>query len=307
MPGEAGHAYVHQHDIGRQLLSLGDRFFAVGGLPDDLDVRACREHDGEAPAEKCLVVGQQDSTRGPARCGPTRSPVQLTVCYLLALLAGRVRWPARGRVRWPVHGDGPPARCLLISQKLVVLCSLPARAAAGPRSSNPPGSLPSMVASGLRQALVFASRRGKAPAADLVFAPTLACCGGRWTGGGGWTPSTTSNPLVAVSTPGRQPARRWAGLTPKPHHARQPRVALRGSFSPAAGVDLQPQTRRGLSQHASAGPGSAVGRGGLGPSAPSGPSTVWVCANPGVLGQDYIPSRHTIRPRSGRGRRSGRR
>ena len=66
--------------------------------------------------------------------------------------------------------------------------------------------------------------------ADLVFAPTLACCGGRWTSGGGWTPNTTGTPLVVISVPGRQPARRRAGLTSKPHHARQPRVALRGSF-----------------------------------------------------------------------------
>src|SRR3954468_8607880 len=32
------------------------------------------------------------------------------------------------------------------------------------------------------------------------------------------------------SAPDRPPARRRAGLTPKPHHAQQPRVALRGSF-----------------------------------------------------------------------------
>ena len=70
----------------------------------------------------------------------------------------------------------------------------------------------------------------EAPVADLVFAPTLACCGGRWTSGGGWTPNTTGTPLVVISVPGRQPARRRAGLTSKPHHAQQPRVALRGSF-----------------------------------------------------------------------------
>ncbi len=70
----------------------------------------------------------------------------------------------------------------------------------------------------------------EAPVADLVFAPTLACCGGRWTSGGGWMPNTTGTPLVVISVPGRQPARRRAGLTSKPHHAQQPRVALRGSF-----------------------------------------------------------------------------
>jgi hypothetical protein len=37
-------------------------------------------------------------------------------------------------------------------------------------------------------------------------------------------------PLCTVSLGDRRPVRQWAGLTPKPHHARQQRVALRGSF-----------------------------------------------------------------------------
>ncbi len=60
--------------------------------------------------------------------------------------------------------------------------------------------------------------------------PHSPAVSGRWTGGGGQRPSTTGTPLVVISAPGRQPARRRAGLTSKPHHARQPRVALRGSF-----------------------------------------------------------------------------
>ncbi len=169
-------------------------------------------------------------------------------------------------------------------------------------SSNPPGSLPSMVAPGRRQALVFASRRGKAPAADLVFAPTLACCGGRWTGGGGWTPSTTSNPLVAVSTPGRQPARRWAGLTPKPHHARQPRVALRGSFRLRLASTCNHRPAGVLASTLAQDPDCGR-RGGLGPSGPSGPSPVWVCADPGDLGR--ITSLQGIQSAPGRDEAAG--
>jgi hypothetical protein len=37
-------------------------------------------------------------------------------------------------------------------------------------------------------------------------------------------------PLCTVSLGDRRPVRQWAGLTPKPHHAQQQRVALRGSF-----------------------------------------------------------------------------
>ena len=56
--------------------------------------------------------------------------------------------------------------------------------------------------------------------ADLVFAPTPACGGGRRPRGDGLAPSPGP-----VARPG-------AGLTSKPRHARRPMVALRGSFRP---------------------------------------------------------------------------
>ncbi len=73
-------------------------------------------------------------------------------------------------------------------------------------------------------------------AADLVFDPTLAC---RGTHGRAPAAPTVSGPHPAVPLDGtrhplsarpRQPGTPRAGLTPKPHHAQQPRVALRGSF-----------------------------------------------------------------------------
>ena len=56
--------------------------------------------------------------------------------------------------------------------------------------------------------------------ADLVFAPTPACGGGRRPRRDGLAPSPGP-----VARPG-------AGLTSKPRHARRPTVALRGSFRP---------------------------------------------------------------------------
>jgi hypothetical protein len=41
---------------------------------------------------------------------------------------------------------------------------------------------------------------------------------------------TRDDRLRSFSTSCRLPARKWAGLTSKSHHAQQPRVALRGSF-----------------------------------------------------------------------------
>ena len=70
----------------------------------------------------------------------------------------------------------------------------------------------------------------EAPAADLVFAPTLACGGDQRTGGGGSCPSPPATRSSPSPTWCRLPAPRWAGLTPKPHHAQQPKVALRGSL-----------------------------------------------------------------------------
>src|SRR5664280_3004977 len=73
-------------------------------------------------------------------------------------------------------------------------------------------------------------------AADLVFDPTLACgenCGrapAAPTVSGGRPFGTTDGTRHLISALPRQPGATRAGLTPKPHHAQQPRVALRGSF-----------------------------------------------------------------------------
>jgi hypothetical protein len=77
---------------------------------------------------------------------------------------------------------------------------------------------------------------GELRAADLVFDPTLAC--GRSCGRAPAAPATTMpapcgtarGPRRPLSERHRGSVARRAGLTPKPHHARQPRVALRGSF-----------------------------------------------------------------------------
>ena len=72
-------------------------------------------------------------------------------------------------------------------------------------------------------------------AADLVFVPTLACSGTRMPALVARTSSILAlqrrqctSPLVAGLV--RRSNRGRAGLTPKPHHARQPLVGLRGSF-----------------------------------------------------------------------------
>ena len=73
-------------------------------------------------------------------------------------------------------------------------------------------------------------------AADLVFGPTLACGGGGGPGGGGRSASRRVDPAPPKWTawlllpPAPTIGSGWAGLTPKPHHAQQPKVALRGSF-----------------------------------------------------------------------------
>ena len=56
----AGHADVHQHDIGGVLGRRLDRFLAGAGLGDDLDVAGGLEHGLEAGAHHRLVVGDDD-------------------------------------------------------------------------------------------------------------------------------------------------------------------------------------------------------------------------------------------------------
>ena len=58
---DLGHADVHEHDVGGQLLGLGHGLLAVLGLGDDLDAVLGAEHDVEAAAEQRLVVGDEDA------------------------------------------------------------------------------------------------------------------------------------------------------------------------------------------------------------------------------------------------------
>ena len=50
------HAHVHQHDVGRELLGLRDRLFAVLGFGDHLDAVFGVQHDIQPAAEQRLVI-----------------------------------------------------------------------------------------------------------------------------------------------------------------------------------------------------------------------------------------------------------
>jgi hypothetical protein len=78
-----------------------------------------------------------------------------------------------------------------------------------------PVRVPPVERSGERPHARAGARRITGPA-DLVFGPTLAC----------------REFAVRFSSTGPRPLLPFtgAGLTPKPHHAQQPLVALRGSF-----------------------------------------------------------------------------
>ena len=80
---DAGHADVHQHDVGALAARERDRLVAVARLADHLDVVLGVEQGPEAPAHQRLVVGEHDPdhrcppignrarTRKPAACGGT--------------------------------------------------------------------------------------------------------------------------------------------------------------------------------------------------------------------------------------------
>ena len=77
-PVAAGHAQVHEHDIGPGCPGQLDCFLAVGGSADDLDVLEQAEQGLEALPDDALVVGDQhadhrgihNSTRNPPGVGP---------------------------------------------------------------------------------------------------------------------------------------------------------------------------------------------------------------------------------------------
>jgi len=60
-PAHAGHAHVHQDQVGGQLLDPGQRLLAVGGLTHHLDVLLGLENHLEAAPEQLVVVGDDDS------------------------------------------------------------------------------------------------------------------------------------------------------------------------------------------------------------------------------------------------------
>ena len=65
----AGHADVHEDDVGVQGAGLGEGHLAVTGLTDDLDVGLGLQDEPEPGAQQRLVVHQQDAdrhVRGPA-------------------------------------------------------------------------------------------------------------------------------------------------------------------------------------------------------------------------------------------------
>ena len=59
-PVDAGHADVHQHDVGPQLEGEAHGLVAVGGLADDGDVVLRVEQGPEPAAHQRLVVGDDD-------------------------------------------------------------------------------------------------------------------------------------------------------------------------------------------------------------------------------------------------------
>jgi hypothetical protein len=79
---EAGHADVHQHDVGDEAARRVGRLVAVGGLADHLDAVLRGQQRPKARAHERLVVGEQDAdhrgslarTRNPPRApGPVMS------------------------------------------------------------------------------------------------------------------------------------------------------------------------------------------------------------------------------------------
>ena len=62
-PVEAGHAHVHQHDVGFQFGGELDGLIAVGGFADDLEVVVDLQDHAEPGPDERLVVGDEDSSR----------------------------------------------------------------------------------------------------------------------------------------------------------------------------------------------------------------------------------------------------
>ena len=69
-PVDAGHADVHEHDVGAMLERQAHRLLAVGRLADDGDVVLRVEQRPEAAPHQRLVVGDDDGDHGAStgRC-----------------------------------------------------------------------------------------------------------------------------------------------------------------------------------------------------------------------------------------------
>ena len=72
-PVEPGHADVHQHDVGLQLLGEPDRAMAVLRLGGDLDVVLGLEDHAQAAADQALVVGDQHPDHDGVRSSGRRA------------------------------------------------------------------------------------------------------------------------------------------------------------------------------------------------------------------------------------------
>jgi hypothetical protein len=58
-----GHADVHQHHVGSEVLGQADAFVAVGRFRDDLDVGLTIEDHAEPCPQKGLIVDDEDAIR----------------------------------------------------------------------------------------------------------------------------------------------------------------------------------------------------------------------------------------------------
>ena len=102
--GAAGHAHVHQHDVGRERERLLGRGDAVDRLADDLDVGFGREGLLEPVPEERVIVRDEDAYRRLVQC------IVVLVVHVLRFsrLLRSSRACRRGGGRAPPRG---PSRC----------------------------------------------------------------------------------------------------------------------------------------------------------------------------------------------------
>src|SRR5262249_51992190 len=119
----AGHADVHQHDIGDVFSAGPHRLGAVGCGGDDVEVGLCVEQVGEAGADDLGIGGDADADRGTGHAGSSALAGSTASTTKPPPAAEPVRsWPptAAARSRMPsspcpasgavVGGPGPLSR-----------------------------------------------------------------------------------------------------------------------------------------------------------------------------------------------------